>query len=106
MINIGLAYLEQYLERYHNYIRDNIFKSIEFFNKALRSPKGNRISADIMNNLGVSYYELGDYDQALEFFEKALEYSSDLASYNKNITLEKKGCKRKIYTADGKWVYK
>ena len=78
--------------------------ALEIANKDKHLPK----DADIWNNLGVCYYELGGYNKAIECFENALQIDSRFEIANNNkvvITIQKKGKRKKMYTSDGKCFY-
>ena len=95
--NKGLAFLERDKREYeYKYKRaiECFDTAIKYFEKAKINPKEYiyyRLSedrADTYNNLDVCYYELRDYDKAIECFEKADEINKHdkLAETNRTVT--------------------
>ncbi|NJD55537.1 MAG: tetratricopeptide repeat protein [Nitrospirae bacterium] len=60
------------------YQRGNYGKSIEYLNKALGAGRKDRLSTlDVLNKLGRTYGAMGQYDRAIEYFQKALSIYPD-----------------------------
>lgn len=65
LFNLGTLYHEKY--------KDNV-KALEFLTKAREvAPR----DSEVLNNIGVLYKELKDYENARECFELGMEYSKD-----------------------------
>lgn len=72
--------------------RAEIFVLLKNYNNALRDYSAARAdlseNADVINNIGICYYESGGYDEAIGFFQKAIQLNSRQpeGNFNKGIT--------------------
>lgn len=69
-----------------NYIKSNYFKAIQFFKTAVELDEKytkNKVYINInYSNIGLPYYNLGDYDESISFYKKAYEVILDTLGEN------------------------
>ncbi|KPK37903.1 MAG: hypothetical protein AMJ78_10825, partial [Omnitrophica WOR_2 bacterium SM23_29] len=76
-INIGSVYIDKYFEtRRKNYLYKAIGFLLLSINKYVNNV-GEEIEIAALNNLGVAYYELGEYENASNCYENALKKGGD-----------------------------
>jgi len=108
-IKLNSDYLYPYYNLGHVYIAEKKFKAAADILK-----KGRNLSIKLglnfpllPNNLGLSYYHLGENEKAIEMFNEAIKFAPTLADawYNRALTYEKMGDKDK-YLRDIRVVYR
>jgi tetratricopeptide (TPR) repeat protein len=91
--------MEQAREQYSNTTRATYYQmAVTCFENAIKIADDQNILDNVWNNLGVSYYELGNLDKAVECFDNCL------AIENKNTVLQKPNVRKRVYASDGKVV--
>lgn len=95
MDSLALEYYEKYLSKFEtsssaHYNIAVIYYNAESYNKAIDEFKialnyENKSSADIYNNLGSAYFQIGKYDDAIAAYNSAIKSDSTLLSVYLNL---------------------